>query len=312
MKIGLQVYHFNWPGHPQNIGTKLKEIASTADAAGFASLWFMDHFFQIDTEGFGVPEDPMLEGYTALAYLAAVTQKVRLGLMVTGNYHRYPGVLIKTVTTLDVLSGGRANLGIGAGWCEREARGLGIPYPVSAPEKLGRLEETLQIAHQMWQGDTSPYKGEYYQLDEPMNSPQPLSKPHPPILIGGGGEKVTLRLVAKYGDASNLHLGTPLPEYGDRIQEWYYDRRERLPHKLQVLQQHCDDIERNYDEIEKTVLGTVKLAPDAMSGPEVIDLCGELTEMGFNQVIFNMPNVHDIQPLEIFGLDIIPVVNEMV
>jgi F420-dependent oxidoreductase-like protein len=311
MKIGLQVYHFNWPGHPKNIGSKLKEIATTAEAAGFASLWFMDHFFQINGSGFGWAPDPMLEGYTTLAYLTAVTQNVQLGLMVTGAYHRYPGVLIKTISTLDVLSGGRAYLGIGAGWYEREARGLGIPYPVSAREKLGRLEETLQIAHQMWQGDTSPYKGKYYQLDEPMNSPQPLSKPHPPILIGGGGEKVTLRLVAKYGDASNLHLGTPLPEYGDRIQEWYHDRHERLPHKLRVLQKHCENVGRSYDEIEKTVLGTVKLAPDAMSAMEVIDLCAELAEIGVQQAIFNMPNAHDIYPLEIFGKDIIPAVSGM-
>lgn len=311
MKIGLQVYHFNWPGSPQNIGSKLIEIAKTADAAGFASLWLMDHFFQINGSGFGSAPDPMLEGYTTLGYLAAVTQKVKLGLMVTGAYHRYPGVLIKSVTTLDVLSGGRAYLGIGSGWYEREARGLGIPYPVSTREKLGRLEETLQIAHQMWRGDSSPYQGQYYKLDEPLNSPQPLSKPHPPILIGGGGEKVTLRLVAKYADASNLHLGTPLPEYGERIQEWFHNRRERLPHKLAVLKEHCDEIGRPYDEIERTVLATIKLSPDAMSASEVLDICAEMADMGFNQVIFNMPNVQDIEPLEVIGQEVIPQLQKM-
>jgi F420-dependent oxidoreductase-like protein len=306
MKIGLQVYHFNWPGYPENIGQKLIEIAKTADEAGFASFWVMDHFFQLDIQGFGRAEEPMLEGYTTLGYLAAVTRKVKLGLMVTGAYHRYPGVLIKTVTTLDVLSDGRAYLGIGCGWCEREARGLGIPFPVSTREKLDRLEETLQIAHQMWKGDTSPFQGKYYQLDEPLNSPQPLSKPHPPILIGGAGEKVTLRMVAQYGDASNFQLGTPLPEYGERIQEWYNDRRERLPHKLRVLQQHCESLGRPYDEIERTTLGTVRIEPGAMSAAEVLELCAELAEMGFNQAIFNMPNVQDIRPLEIFGEEIIP------
>jgi alkanesulfonate monooxygenase SsuD/methylene tetrahydromethanopterin reductase-like flavin-dependent oxidoreductase (luciferase family) len=141
---------------------------------------------------------------------------------------------------------------------------LGIPYPVSAPEKLGRLEETLQIAHQMWRDDASPFTGKYYQLDEPMNSPQPLSQPHPPILIGGEGEKVTLRLVAQYGDACNLHLGTPLPGYFDWYRQLYNRRHENLTHKFSVLRQHCENVGRSYDEIERTVLGTVKIASDAM------------------------------------------------
>jgi F420-dependent oxidoreductase-like protein len=306
MKIGLQVYHFNWPGHPDNIGAKLKEIATKADEAGFASLWFMDHFFQIDREGFGVPEDPMLEGYTTLAFLAAVTKRIRLGLMVTGNYHRYPGVLLKIITTLDVLSGGRANLGIGAGWCEREAKGLGIPFPEPPRERLQRLEETLQITHHMWSGDTSPFIGKYYQLEEPMLSPQPLSQPHPPILVGGEGEKVTLRLVAKYADACNLHLGTPLEGYFDWYRDRYAKRRKNLTHKFAVLRKHCEDVGRSYDDIEKTVLGTVMLAQSAMNAAEVLDLCAELAEIGVQQAIFNMPNVHDIKPLEIFGAEIIP------
>src|SRR6185437_3600761 len=169
--------------------------------AGFASIWVMDHFFQIAM--MGAPEEPMLESYSTLSYLAGATKRVKLGTMVTGVVYRHPGILVKTVTTLDVLSGGRAYLGIGAAWNEQEARGLGVPFP-ALKERFERLEETLQIAHQMWSGDRSPYNGRYYQLTDPLNSPQPLTKPHPPIMIGGGGEQKTLRLVAQYGDACNL------------------------------------------------------------------------------------------------------------
>jgi F420-dependent oxidoreductase-like protein len=185
MKIGLQVPSFTWPGGPSQLAPLLARIRQTADQAGFASLWVMDHFFQIAM--LGKPAEPMLEGYSALNFLAAVTKRVRLGTLVTGVIYRYPAILIKTVTALDVLSGGRAYLGIGAAWYEREALGLGIPFP-PLRERFERLEETLQIAKHMWSDKTTPYHGKYYQLAEPLNSPQALSKPHPPILVGGAGE----------------------------------------------------------------------------------------------------------------------------
>src|SRR5882672_9884314 len=206
MKIGLQIPIFTWPGGPPALAQKLREIAQTADGAGFASIWVMDHLFQIPMVG--AAEQEMLEGYATLSYLAGVTRRAKLGTMVTGVTYRHPGVLLKTVTTLDVLSGGRAYLGIGAAWFEREHVGLGVPFPPLA-ERFERLEETLRIAKQMWSGNDGPYKGKHYQLAETLNSPQVLSKPHPPILIGGAGEKKTLRLVAQYGDACNIFAPSP-------------------------------------------------------------------------------------------------------
>jgi F420-dependent oxidoreductase-like protein len=293
MRIGLQVPSFTWPGGSQAIGDRLAEIGRTADDAGFASLWVMDHFFQIGVVG--PPEEPMLEGYSALSYLAGVTKRVKLGTMVTGVIYRHPGILLKTVTTLDVLSGGRAYLGIGAAWNEQESRGLGVPFP-PLKERFERLEETLQIAHQMWAGDRSPYNGKYYQLADPLNSPQALTKPHPPILIGGGGEQKTLRLVAQYADACNLFARA-----GNDV----------LRQKLDVLRGHCEAVGRPYEAIERTALGTVQLAPGAMTPASVIDLCRSLAEVGIQHVIFNMPNVHELAPLEVFGREIIPAVSEL-
>ena len=211
MKIGLQIPSFTWPGGPEKIGRKLAEIARTAEHAGFVSLWVMDHFFQIG--GVGPVENEMLESYATLAYLAGLTKKVKLGAMVTGVVYRHPGILIKTVTTLDVLSGGRAYLGIGAAWNEQEAHGLGIPFP-PLKERFERLEETLQIAHLMWSGKQDPFEGKYYHTRPASQQPATLSKPHPPILIGGMGEKKTLRLVAKYADACNLFARAEWRRYG--------------------------------------------------------------------------------------------------
>src|SRR6478609_4529450 len=219
MKLGIQVSDFTWPDAPRSIGPTFARIARDADQVGLSSLWVMDHFFQIGVNG--PPEHEMLEGYAALAFAAGVTERIRLGTMVTGVTYRHPGVLVKTVTTLDVLSGGRAILGIGAAWNEEEHRGLGVPYPPLG-ERFERLEETLQIAHQMWSGDDSPFAGKHYQLQRPLNSPPALSQPHPPILVGGGGEKKTLRFVARYADACNIF---PSPD---------------LPRKLDVLRAHCD------------------------------------------------------------------------
>ena len=290
MRIGLQVPSFTWPGGPAEIRTRLADIARTADDAGFASLWVMDHFFQI--QGVGQPEEPMLEAYTTLGYLAGQTRRVRLGTMVTGVVYRHPGLLAKTVTTLDVLSGGRAYLGIGAAWFEREALGLGAPFP-PLKERFERLEEALQIVRQMWSGKVAPYQGKHYQLAETLCSPQPLSQPHPPILIGGMGEKKTLKLVAKYADACNLfgRAGTDV-----------------LRDKLNILKRYCQELGRPYDSIERTALDTAHLAPDKMSASQVIETCKALAGLGIQHVIFNMPNVAEIKPLETFGREIIPAV----
>ncbi len=293
MKIGLQIPSFTWPGGPEKIGSKLAEIARTADQAGFASLWVMDHFFQI--QGVGPVENDMLESYSALAYLAARTEKVKLGTMVTGVVYRHPGVLIKSVTTLDVLSGGRAYFGIGAAWNEQEAYGLGIPFP-PVKERFERLEETLQIAQLMWTGKQEPFEGKYYRLARPLNSPQAISKPHPPILIGGMGEKKTLRLVAKYADACNLFA-----RGGSEI----------VHAKLEILKQHCSKVGRDYNEIEKTTLGTAHLAAGQMSPSDVIAQCRALAKVGIQHAIFNMPNVYELTPLEIFGKEIIPAVADL-
>src|ERR1700681_266608 len=231
MKIGLSIGDFTWPGGPTELGSTLGKIARTADQAGFDSIWVMDHFWQIRMNG---PEHhDMLEGYSALAYMAGVTSRAKLGTMVTGAVYRYPGVLAKTVTTLDVLSGGRAWLGIGAAWNDEESRGLGIPFPPVA-ERVERLEKTLQICVQMWRGDETPFQGKHYQLERPINSPQALSQPHPPIMIGGSGEKKTLRFVSRYAQACNLFPGPDLAR------------------KLDVLRAHCDAEGRDYNEIEKT------------------------------------------------------------
>src|SRR5262245_18926297 len=252
MKLGLQIPSFTWPGGSERLAPLLQRIGQTAEDAGFASLWVMDHFFQI--EMVGKANEPMLEGYSTLSFLAAVTKRVRLGTLVTGVIYRYPGILIKTVTTLDVLSGGRAYFGVGAAWNEREAKGLGVPFP-PIKERMERLEETLQIALQMWSGTVGPYNGKHYQLAEAMCNPQPISKPHPRIMIGGGGEKKTLQLVAKYADACILFSRMGV---------------DTVRSKLDILKQHCEKVGRDYSEIEKTTLGTVHLAPDKMPAQNVI------------------------------------------
>ncbi len=290
MRIGLQIPNFTYPEGADKLGSKLAEIARTADAAGFYSLWVMDHFFQIAM--IGPPENDMLEGYTTLSYFAGLTRNVKLGTLVTGVIYRYPGILVKTVTTLDVLSGGRAYLGIGAAWFEREALGLGVPFP-PLKERFERLEETLQIAHQMWRGEVKPFEGKHFHLAETLCSPMPISKPHPPIMIGGMGETKTLKMVAQYADACNLFA-----RIGD----------EMLRQKLDVLKRHCDSVGRDFAEIEITALSTAQLAPGAMTAAEVIAHCEALARLGVQHVIFNMPNTQDITPLDVFGKEIIPAV----
>ncbi|MGI8588043.1 MAG: LLM class F420-dependent oxidoreductase [Chloroflexia bacterium] len=279
MRIGLQISAFNWPGGDAKIGSELARIAREAEAAGFYSLWVMDHFFQI--QNIGPPEDPMLEGYSALTYMAGVTSKVKLGTMVTGVHYRYPGILVKTATTLDVLSGGRAYFGVGAGWNEEESLGLGVPFP-QLKERFEHLEDLLQIAHQMWSGSEEPFEGKHAHLARTLNHPQAISKPHPPILIGGTGEQKTLRLVAKYGDACNLFL-----RMGDDV----------IRHKLDVLRGHCADLNRPYSEIEKTSLDSLLVASDgregAITGPQLVDNVGKAAEAGFDQAIFSLRNVSE-------------------
>lgn len=306
MKIGLHIGKFDWPGSPNNIGEMLTEIAQIADEAGFYSLWVMDHLFQLG-EQYGTIHGPvetaMLEGYSTIAYLAGVTKRIKLGLLVTCNFFRQPGLLVKTVSTIDVLSGGRTYLGLGAGWFERESLGMGFYFP-PLKERFSRLEETLQIVKQMWASDTQPFTGKHYQLGEPLNYPQPLSQPHPPILIGGGGEKKTLRLVAKYADACNFVIMSQLEEAGI-LQETREASLDRLSRKLAVLEKHCMDVGRPLDEIEKTVVTYIKLAPDATTTEDVILLCRQLSDLGFDHVIFNMPNVHEIEPLRIIGNEVV-------
>jgi len=245
MDVSLHYWNFSTPSDPAQTAGTLGEAAAIADRAGFAEFTVMDHYFQMDA--MGKAEEPMLEAYTTLGYVAARTQRLRLGVLVTGVMYRHPGLLAKVVTTLDVLSAGRAQLGIGASWYEREQVGLGVPVvPVS--ERFERLEETLQICLQMWSDDNGPYDGTHYQLAETLCVPAPLSRPRPPILIGGGGERKTLLLVARYADACNLFATTT----------------EDVAHKLEVLRKHCDAGGRDYDAIRKTAtyMGPVLDDPD--------------------------------------------------
>jgi F420-dependent oxidoreductase-like protein len=287
VKLGLQIPDFTWAGNPEQLGPTLATVARTADDAGFEHIMLMDHFFQI--KSVGPPEHEMLEAYTALGFVAAHTSRARLGTLVTGVHYRYPGVLAKIITTLDVLSGGRAWLGVGAGWNEEESRGLGIPFPPVA-ERFEQLEEALQICLQMWAGDESPYDGKLFHLERPLNSPQALTKPHPPIMIGGGGEKKTLRLVAKYAQACNLFSS---PDLG---------------HKLDVLREHCEREGRDYDEIDKTAYYAYNVGDKGENTAKIIDDLGRLSEQGIQTAIGGVANVSQITPLEVIGNEIIPAV----
>lgn len=292
MKLGLQIHRFDWPGGSEGTGSTLAEIGRACDRAGFDDIWVMDHFFQLE-KIIGQARDPMLEAYTALGYLAGVTKKVELGTLVTGVIYRNPALLVKAVTTLDVLSGGRAWLGMGAAWYEREASGLGFPFP-PLKERFERLEETIQIAKHMWSGDTSPFKGKHYRLEEPINSPQPLSEPHPPILIGGGGERKTLRLVAEYADACNFFM------VGDN---------NRLKHKLKVLRGHCKDVGRPYGEIEKIALRMGEVSPRGAG--ELVDIGASLADIGIEHLILGLSNVHELSAIEAIGEEAIPELAEL-
>jgi len=290
MRIGLQIPDFTWPGGPARLGADLAEVARTADAAGFNRIAVMDHVWQIGMVG--PPENDMLEAYTTLGFLAAHTSRARLLTLVTGAVYRSPGLLAKIVTTLDVLSGGRAELGIGAAWNEEESRGLGLPFPPVA-ERFEHLEETLQICLRMWSDEEGPYEGEHHRLGRTLNSPQSLTRPHPPILIGGGGEKKTLRFVARYAQACNLFPG---PE---------------LAHKLEVLRAHCEAEGRDYDEIEKTAVFVFDTGEKGEKTGEIVDALGSLAEMGIDSVIGGVANIWKISPIEAIGTDVIPAVADL-
>ncbi|MDX6291142.1 MAG: hypothetical protein QOH50_217 [Kribbellaceae bacterium] len=286
MDIGLQIPDFTWPNGPAALGPDLAAVASTADQAGFGYIAVMDHFFQISAVG--PTENDMLEAYTTLGYLAAHTERAKLFTLITGVHYRHPGLLAKAVTTLDVLSGGRAMIGIGAGWNEEESRGLGFPFPPVA-ERFERLEETLQYLLQMWSDDDGPFEGKYYQAERLLNVPQALTKPHPPIMVGGSGEKKTLRLVAKYGQACNLFNA---PE---------------LEHKLDVLKQHCENEGRDYDEITKTVYQVLDTGENGEKTGQLIDELGRLHGLGIDLAIGGVPQVPRLDVLERIGADVIPV-----
>ncbi|WP_375503925.1 LLM class F420-dependent oxidoreductase [uncultured Jatrophihabitans sp.] len=286
MKLGLHVSDFTYSGGPATLADDLTRIAVAAEDAGFAKLSVMDHVWQIHMVG--PAENDMLEAYTTLGYLAARTSRIELLAWVTAAIYRAPGLLAKQVSTLDVLSGGRAWLGIGAGWNEEESLGLGLPFPGTS-ERFERLEEALQIFLQMCSDDEGPYRGKHYTLERTLNSPQSLQRPHPPILIGGSGEKKTLRMVAHYAQACNLFGG---PD---------------VAHKLDVLRQHCTDLGTDYDAIEKTVISSLDPGKDGENVDALLEQLRSFAELGIQHVHGSVPGVADITPLEIIGERVIPV-----
>jgi F420-dependent oxidoreductase-like protein len=294
MKFGLQVSSFTFPGDSRDIAPTLERIVRTADAVGFDSIWVMDHLFQI--RSVGAADEPMLEGWTALGFIAAHTQRARIGLMVGGIHYRHPGIWVKAATTLDVLSGGRAWLGLGAAWNEEESRGLGFDFPPLGT-RFEMLEDTLRIAHDMFQeplGTQRGLRGTHYQPTRLLNSPQSISRPRVPIMIGGGGEQKTLRMVAQYADAANV-FGGP----------------ERIHHKWQVLKEHCERLGRPYEEIERSTLqGGVRINRDgsggAVSPGNLVDHYGELGDAGAQHILFSLREAHLTEQLELLGSDVFP------
>jgi F420-dependent oxidoreductase-like protein len=285
LKLGLHVSTFTYPSGPPAMAADLTRIATMAEDVGFTKLSVMDHVWQIGA--YGPPDLDMLEAYTALGYLAARTKRIELLAWVTAVVYREPGLLAKCVSTLDVLSEGRAWLGIGAAWNEDESVGLGLPFPPTA-ERFERLEEALQIFVQMCSDDDGPYDGKHYRLGRTLNSPQTLRRPHPPILIGGGGEKKTLRLVAKYAQACNL-FATP-----------------DLAHKLDVLRGHCADVGRDYDEIEKTVMMPFDVGRTGENADAMIERLRGLAELGVEHVHGSLVGVGTFTPIEVMGEKVIP------
>lgn len=277
MDIGFHIANFTWDVPDDQLAATLAQAARTAEDAGVKRITVMDHFWQIGT--IGTPEKPMLEGYTALAFLAAQTSSVLLHTLVTGVIYREPGILAKQISTLDVLSGGRAGLGIGAGWNEEESAGLGIPFP-STKERFERLEEAIQICLQMWGQDEGPYEGQHYRLGRTLNSPQPLTKPRPYLMIGGVGEQKTLRYVARYADACNI-FGSP-----------------QTAHKLDVLRHWCEVEDRDYDTIEKTTTTAIDADTDL---EEFVGRLDALRELGFTTAYVSSRTPDPVRAAEFLG-----------
>jgi len=298
VRLGLQIPSFTWPGGPEAIAEHLGRIVRTADDIGFDSIWVMDHLIQI--RGVGKPSEPMLEGWTTLGWIAANTRRARLGLLVGAVPYRQSAVWIKAATALDVLSGGRAWFGIGAAWNQDEAESLGIPFPPLA-ERFELLEETLQLAHAMWDGERGSegrFDGRHVRATRLLNSPQSLSRPRVPIMVGGGGERRTLRLVARYADAANV-FGAP----------------EAIARKYRILEEHCAAVGRDFDEIERTTLQSVAISPDGGHGTEtaaqIVNHFGELGDAGAQHIIFSVRSVHDPALLELVGRDVIPQLRDL-
>lgn len=290
MRFGLELNEFDWPGGPAAMGRHVADIGRRAEKAGFHSIWVWDHFIQLRRWS-----DPLLEGWLTLAYLAAATERIKLGTLVTGVTYRYPAVLVKQASTLDVLSGGRSYFGVGAAWNEREHAAFGVRFPPIA-ERFEMLEDLLQIAHRAWTGDTGPFEGKRTSLTEQMDNPPPVQRPHPPILIGGGGERKTLRLVAKYADATHQSTGDP----------------EVMRHKMEVLRRHCETEGRDYEEIER-YCGLELRPPRGESGPiadasTLLERLQALSEAGSQGVFIVMPNLADSDSIERFGEGVIAAV----
>jgi F420-dependent oxidoreductase-like protein len=290
MRLGLHISDFTWANGAPGLRSDLARVVEAADEAGFDRISVMDHLWQIHI--IGPPEHEMLEAYTTLGFIAAHTERAKLMTLVTGVVYRSPGLLAKMVSTLDVLSGGRAWLGIGAAWNDEEATGLGLLFPPTA-ERFERLEETLQICLQMWSDDDGPYNGTHYQLGRTLNSPQALTKPHPPILIGGSGEKKTLRLVACYAQACNLF---PSPD---------------IPHKLDVLRQHCDAEGTDYNAIEKTAVFRFDVGDNGEKVAETIEQLKWLRGMGIEFAHGGVPDAWNTKQIEIIGKEVIPAIADL-
>ena len=286
MKFALGIVNFKWPGGEAEIGRRLGEIGRTAEDAGFDALWLWDHFVDLARW-----EDPLLEGWLTLANLAASTKRVKLGTLVTGVTYRYPAILVKQATTLDVLSGGRLFFGVGAAWNEREHYAFGTPFP-PLKERFELLEDCLQIAHRTWKGERGAFEGKHVRLSEQIDSPPPIQRPHPPILIGGGGERKTLRLVARYADATHQTTSDPAV----------------FRHKMEVLREHCADVDRDFDEIERWSNLETR-APDSRGKvadtSRIVDNAGRLAETGVQVVALTLPDMAGLKTIEEFGKNVI-------
>jgi F420-dependent oxidoreductase-like protein len=295
MRLGVHLVSFTASGGPEKIGPTLAAVGRAAEEAGLDNLSLMDHYFQLDF--LGDARQPMLEGYASLGFLAAHTRSVQLQLLMTGVTYRHPGLLAKIVSTLDVLSGGRAALGLGAAWYEREHRGLGVPFP-SVAERFERLEETLLIVRQMWSDDEGPFEGKHYQLAETINSPQPLRTPRPPIMVGGGGEKKTLRMVAKYADACNVFAGRGAGP-------------EQVEHKLAVLRKWCEEEGRPYDDIRRTVLYNSPVAQGSDGAAAFVEEMRALSDIGVQEVHVMPLQGDPVQFVRSLGEQVVPRISQL-